>query len=550
MKFKTKFLSVAILSSLSIPALAIDDGGARSIAARSAVAKAQTMTSGALARASADTFMAKGVNIGTNGTEHVRMERTHAGLPVLGGDIVMHIARGGKTMVSSTLPTVKRPASLTPRISKAQAIVNAGVELKSTIGLMPTAELAIYARKQFRNAPALVWQVNFRGQHSDGTEADVLYIVNAHTGKVEAEIDRIHTAFRPGPDRPCGNATAAVGIGKTVRLGNVSLDTSDCGRAYSLIDRKRGNTAINNMAQRSIGMGITFANRDNVWGDNTMRNSASIAAEAAYGAAMTWDYFLNVHGRKGIANDGRGAVSRVHFGRNWFNASWSDACFCMAFGDGNPTFSHALTVLDVAAHEMAHGVMSSTAAMEYRGESGGLNEANSDIFGAMVEFYAKNMKDKPDYLIGERIYKANDNLPVGAGQTALRFMFKPSLDGRSPDCWNEKLGTLDVHYSSGVGNHFFYLLAEGTVVPKGFGKGTKANLKPADLVCAGPSRLKGIGRGKAEKIWYAALTNYMTSDTNYKEARRATLLAATDLHGAQSAEYKAVAAAWNAVLVK
>lgn len=550
MKFHIDLLSIAVLSALSVPAMAMD-GGTSSIAARTAVAKAQAMpSSGALARASADTFIARGVDVGRNGTEHVRMDRRYAGLPVLGGDVVMHMGRGGRTLVSSTLPTIKRPASLTPRVPKAQAIVNAGVELDSTISVVPTAELAIYARKQFRNDPILVWQVNFKGHHADGTEADVLYIVNAHTGRVEAEIDRIHTWFRPGPDRPCDSGQAAVGIGKTVRLGNVRMNTSKCGGIYKMIDRVRGDSTVNNMAQRTSGMGVTFTDRDNVWGDNTMRDSASAAAEAAYGAAVTWDYFLKVHGRNGIANDGKGVVSRVHYGRNWFNASWSDACFCMSFGDGDPAESYALTVIDVAAHEMAHGVMSHSAKLEYRGESGGLNEANSDIFGTMVEYYANNSQDKPDYLVGERIYKANDRLTAGATPEALRFMFKPSLDGRSPDCWKPDLGNLDVHYSSGVGNHFFYLLAEGTVVPKGFGRGTKANLKPADLVCAGPSRLKGIGRGKAEKIWYAALTNYMTSDTNYKEARKATLLAAADLHGAQSAEYKAVAAAWNAVLVR
>jgi Zn-dependent metalloprotease len=106
-----------------------------------------------------------------------------------------------------------------------------------------------------------------------------------------------------------------------------------------------------------------------------------------------------------------------------------------------------------------------------------------------------------------------------------------------------------VHYSSGVANHFFYLLAEGAVVPAGFGAGTQADLTPADLVCGGSTALKGIGRSAAEKIWYRALTTYMTSDTDYAGARAATLQAATDLHGASSVQAKAVAAAWTAVAV-
>ena len=106
-----------------------------------------------------------------------------------------------------------------------------------------------------------------------------------------------------------------------------------------------------------------------------------------------------------------------------------------------------------------------------------------------------------------------------------------------------------MHYSSGVANHFYYLLAEGAVVPAGFGAGTWANLSPSSLVCNGNTSLTGIGRTAAAKIWYRALTVYMTSSTNYAAARAATLSAATDLYGAGSSQYNAVAAAWTAVSV-
>ena len=106
-----------------------------------------------------------------------------------------------------------------------------------------------------------------------------------------------------------------------------------------------------------------------------------------------------------------------------------------------------------------------------------------------------------------------------------------------------------MHYSSGVANHFFYLLAEGAVVPAGFGSGTAANLTPASLVCNGNTAITGIGRAAAEQIWYPALTNYMTSGTNYADARNATLSAAADLYGAGSTQYNAVIAAWDAVSV-
>ena len=73
----------------------------------------------------------------------------------------------------------------------------------------------------------------------------------------------------------------------------------------------------------------------------------------------------------------------------------------------------------------------------------------------MVEFYANNASDVPDYLIGEKIN-------INGNGTPLRYMDKPSRDGSSPDCWSSGVGNLDVHYSSGPANHVFYLLAEGS----------------------------------------------------------------------------------------
>ena len=203
----------------------------------------------------------------------------------------------------------------------------------------------------------------------------------------------------------------------------------------------------------------------------------------------------------------------------------------MTYGDGNPLYGYGpLVSVDIAGHEMAHGVTSRTAQLIYSGESGGLNEATSDIFGTAVEFFAGSPADPGDYLIGEKIYLNNQS-----GE-ALRYMHDPGLDGRSKNCWYSGIGSVDVHYSSGVANHFFYLLAEGSSPANG----------PASPTCDG-SVVTGIGREKAEKIWYRALTVYMTSNTSYAGARAATLQAATDLYGPDTAD--AVRAAWTAVSV-
>ncbi|WP_191878718.1 M4 family metallopeptidase, partial [Streptomyces filipinensis] len=224
--------------------------------------------------------------------------------------------------------------------------------------------------------------------------------------------------------------------------------------------------------------------------------------------------------------------SRVHYGNSYVNAFWDDGCFCMTYGDGSGN-NDPLTALDVAGHEMSHGVTSNTAGLDYSDESGGLNEATSDIMGTGVEFYANNSTDVGDYLIGEKIDINGDGTP-------LRYMDKPSKDGGSADSWYSGVGNLDVHYSSGVANHFFYLLSEGSgakVI-----NGVSYNSPTADGL-----PVTGIGRDKALQVWYRALTTKWTSTTDYAGARTGTLAAAGELYGTSSAEYKAVQDAWAGV---
>jgi zinc metalloprotease ZmpA len=127
-------------------------------------------------------------------------------------------------------------------------------------------------------------------------------------------------------------------------------------------------------------------------------------------------------------------------------------------------------------------------------------------------------------------------------------MIQPSSDGDSADCWYPGVGNLDVHYSSGVGNHLFYLLAEGSQ-PAG-GPASPTCQAGDTKVATGNAVIKGVGRKKAERIWYRALSVYMTSDTTYAQAREATLAAAADLYGGVGSKvWNKVNAAWAAVNV-
>ncbi|MFB7777881.1 M4 family metallopeptidase [Streptomyces bauhiniae] len=456
-----------------------------------------------------------------DGTVHTRYERTYAGLPVLGGDLVVHTAKSGKAEgVTKATKSAIKVASLKPQITPAKAEKQA-VGAAKTLGSAKTASDG--ARKVIwagSGKAVLAYETIVGGLQDDGTPNQLHVITDAATGKKLFEYQGIE------------NAT-----GKTLYSGTVTLNSVQSGSTYQLTDSARGNHKTYNLARKTSGTGTLVSSTSNVFGTGTASSSSSdqtAAADAAYGAAETWDFYKNTFGRSGIKNNGVGAYSRVHYGNAYVNAFWDDSCFCMTYGDGSGNVD-PLTSLDVAGHEMSHGVTANTAGLNYSGESGGLNEATSDIFGTGVEFYANNASDPGDYLIGEKIDINGDGTP-------LRYMDKPSKDGGSADYWSSSVGNKDVHYSSGVANHFFYLLSEGS--------GAKTiNGVSYNSPTSNGSTVTGIGRAKALQIWYKALTTYFTSTTNYKAARTGTLNAASALYGSGSAEYNAVAAAWSAVNV-
>ncbi|GAP46232.1 neutral zinc metalloprotease [Streptomyces azureus] len=454
-----------------------------------------------------------------DGTVHTRYERTYAGLPVLGGDLVVHESESGETKgVTRATKAALEVASLKPAVTATKAEKQA-VTLAKAAGSEKT-EANSTPRKVIWAAdgkPTLAYETVVGGLQEDGTPNELHVITDAATGKKLYEYQGIET-----------------GTGNTTYSGKVTLGTTKSGSSYTLSDGTRGGNKTYNLGRGTSGTGTLFSGSDDIWGNGNPSNLETAAADAHYGAQVTWDFYKNTFGRNGIRNDGKAAYSRVHYGNNFNNAFWSDSCFCMTYGDGAGN-AKPLTSLDVAAHEMSHGLTSATARLNYSGESGGLNEATSDIFAAGAEFYANNPSDVGDYLIGEKIDINGDGTP-------LRYMDKPSKDGDSADAWSAGLGSLDVHYSSGPANHFFYLLSEGS--------GTKTiNGVTYNSPTSNGSTVTGIGRTKALQIWYKALTTYMTSTTKYAGARTATLNAASALYGASSAEYKAVAAAWSAVNV-
>jgi Zn-dependent metalloprotease len=464
-------------------------------------------------------FAVRDVVRDASGASHVRFDRTYRGLDVLGGDVVVHRdasgAFGGASLTLDRAPSL----STTPAVSGARAAALAGAR--------PDAARRLVVETR-TGTPRLAWLTTVAGTRPDGTPSRQRRTVDAQTGETLVSEETVQTATGSGRG-------LYVGVSAPVRL-----DTTGSGSSFTLTDPLRGNGQTRDTQNKADSCNpfscryaatVAYADADNAWGSGSGADRATAAVDVHYGSERTWDYYKAVFGRTGIAGDGRGALSRVHYGRNYNNAFWDDACFCMTYGDGDGKSFGPLVGLDVTGHEMSHGVTSHTANLTYAGESGGLNEGTSDIFGAMVEFSAANPDDPPDFTIGEEVTPSH---------RPLRWMAQPSRDGASADCWSTGTKNLDVHYSSGVANHFFYLLAQGS------GQGAY----DSSATCAGAPAVTGVGNDAAQRIWYRALTVYMTSSTTYAGARTATLNAARDLFGAGSAQQNAVAAAWTAVNVK
>ncbi|MHC0430032.1 M4 family metallopeptidase [Streptomyces sp. O3] len=454
-----------------------------------------------------------------DGTTHTRYERTYDGLPVLGGDLIVSQDKSDRTESVSRASDAKLQGIATAAKVKASAAEKQALGAATSEGAKkPTAEQA--PRKVVWMAdgtPTLAYETVVGGLQKDGTPNELHVVTDAATGAKLYEWQAVHN-----------------GDGHTQYSGDVTLGTAQSGGNYTLTDTARGEHRTYNLNHGTSGRGTLFTNQTDVWGDGTPQNLETAGADAHYGAALTWDYYKSAFGRDGIRGDGVGAYSRVHYGNNYVNAFWQDSCFCMTYGDGSNN-AKPLTSIDVAAHEMTHGLTSSTAGLRYSGESGGLNEATSDIVAAAVEFAANNAQDKGDYLVGEKI-------DIRGNGTPLRYMDKPSRDGNSKDYWYSGIGNVDVHYSSGPANHFFYLLSEGS------GKKT-VNGVDYDSPTSDGLPVTGIGREKAALIWYKALSTKWGTTTDYHQARTGTLEVTAELYGAQSTEYKAVQDAWAGVNV-
>ncbi|MRW87287.1 M4 family peptidase [Pseudoduganella sp. FT26W] len=519
---------------------------------------------------------------GVTGQKITRAQHTYKGLRVLGsesvvvtnaaGDIVsVSVAdrRPGLTPQASTpggappAPPLPTGADLTPTIGTDEAIRIAvqAIAPGGTHRWPPTAELLIYpVMKTVRTAAAgdkpeeqlnaldlqeVVdrYQLSYLVQLRMAQDSKLIYydvVVSARDGAIIAQWPALQTV---------------VGSGNSQYNGVVPISTSATASGFQMLDSARGSggkfggmaiTNADHSSPNNPDPGAIYTNSSNTWGDGqqynggstTNANGQTAAVNALWGLMNTYDTNRNVLGWQSLDGNNTATYIAAHVGTSYDNAFYDDSCRCMYIGDGNSFTS--LGAIDVIGHEMSHGVTAATADLIYSGESGGLNESNSDIGGEMVEAYARNGGTGSvvpaagnDWMMGKEISRSGE---------PLRWMYKPHKDGSSPDAWSTSLKNLDVHYSSGPNNRMFYFLSQGS-------KADPASDYYSAYLTRTPAAMTGIGNDKAYRIWFKALTTKFTSATNYADARNKVLLAAQELYGATSKEAIAVQRAYAAINV-
>lgn len=319
--------------------------------------------------------------------------------------------------------------------------------------------------------------------------------------------------------------------------GSQTIQTTLSGANYILADATRGNgvNTFNMKKGTNYSNAVNFTDADNNWttAEYNNANKDNGALDAHWGAEKTYDYWSTVHGRNSYDNAGAVIKSYVHYDVAYDNAFWDGSV--MTYGDGSGTNFDILTSLDVAGHEIGHAVCEKTANLAYQKESGAMNEALSDIWGACIEYFAA--PSKSTWLIGEDIERRS-------GHLSLRSMSNPKAEGqpdtyggtnwKNPNCsfpfsYNDYCG---VHTNSGVLNHWFYILSIGK-------SGTNDKGKSYSVT--------GITIEKAAKITFRLESIYLTANSTYANARTYGIQSATDLYGAGSAEVIATTNAFYAV---
>jgi len=472
---------------------------ARSLAAQSAANLVASKAS-VLHASPDDAFVAHQVISVPQGLQYVPYDRTYKGLAVIGGDFVVTTDSSGHVLSTTVQQSSTISLATAAALSAPQAAAGARSHAAGkTVDAVSSARKVILAY----GSPRLAWETVVTS-HTGNLPSKLHVFTDAKTGAVAYSYDEVRegsgTAHYNGPSP-------------------VAIDTSHpTSTTYTMTDPNRSGISC-----RNFTTGAVLSGPDDLWGNGSATSMETGCVDALFDVQHEWSMLSSWLGRNGIDGAGRGFP--ISMGLNDVNAYYDGTQ--VAVGHNNA--GDNIAVLDVVGHEFGHGVDDHT--------PGGIGssavaEFTADVFGAMTEWYAAESAsyDPPDYTVGEEV-----NL-VGAGP--IRYMYNPSLAG-DPNCYSSSIPSTETHSAAGPGNHWFYLVTEGTNPTDG---------QPASTTCNGGGAISGIGIQAAGKIFYNAMLA-KTSGMTYVKYRTATLNAAKNLYPGSCTDFNVVKAAWDAVSV-
>jgi vibriolysin len=380
-----------------------------------------------------------------NGTMHYRYQQLFRGLPIFGENVIVTQERSGKLRnlfgravngLASELPAT------VARFGKTQALSSARIAaLGHRSATMRTEREDVQEMVYVDDAghAHIAYVVSFFADSIKGGQPTrPIVIVDANNGRILKRWDGLTTSL------------IGTGPGGNEKTGQYQWGANRHVRSLGYLDViKDGTTCtFDSPGVRSVNLGGGSGATTTAYAYECPRNTFQ-AINGAYSPINDAHYFGGVIQRMYQAYTGGPALSfqlimRVHYGSSYQNAFWDGAE--MNFGDGADKF-YPLVSADVAGHEVSHGFTEQHSRLIFSGQSGGMNEAFSDMGGETTEYYWKGSND---FMIGADIVK---------GDGAIRYLCDPTYDGRSIDNAANYTSTLDVHYSSGVYNKAFCTLA-------------------------------------------------------------------------------------------
>ncbi|CAN5335475.1 hypothetical protein BH11PSE14_BH11PSE14_13610 [soil metagenome] len=395
-----------------------------------------------------------------DGTMHYRYQQTFRGVPVWGEHVVVSEDKAGnvKNLFGRAVGGLgtELPANAAAGVDRGRALALAkghalGNKQSSSRVQNEHAEQMVYVGDD--KHAHMAWVVDFFADTvAGGTPSRPFVILDARSGKVLQSWDGLTTTL------------SGTGPGGNTKTGQYEWGS---GGKYGYLDVAVSGTTctMNNAGVKSVNLnGATTGST--AWAYTCPRNTTK-AINGAYAPINDAHFFGGVITQMYPAYTTYNALNsqlimRVHYSTAYENAFWDGTQ--MSFGDGASTF-YPLDSVDVAGHEVSHGFTEQHSNLTYSAQSGGINEAFSDMGGEATEFYWKGSND---FNVGPEVFKATG---------ALRYMANPPQDGKSIDNAANYTSTMDVHYSSGVYNKAFWKLATtaGWTTPKAFGVFARAN---------------------------------------------------------------------------